>query len=674
MRDKGKEYDRMIIRTTDGDKALLRRLPVSEDCEQWPFSFVYNGTEYRGVPNGIQEQKNSEITTAWTKIGNELMIRAEVRVYQDFPAAEWTVWFRNDGERDSGILEQLHAADLDFPGRAPTLITNSGDTQRADGYTDTETVLGDGVVFCQTSAGGRPCQNAFPYQRLLFDDCGYHIAIGWPGQWTSRWTGSAKGVHLDAGQETLRTVLHPGETIRTPLMCVMAFEGDLDRGINLWRRWYFEHVIPRVKGEPVPFMISTNEGKGIEFTETTEEQQTEAIDRLIRAGIQPDLWWIDAGWYPCILDGKPVWQKTGTWEPDPARYPHGLGPVGRKAKEAGMQFLTWFEPERVYPGTWLAEHHPEWMLHREHPEEVFKNRPENMLLNLAEKDCTDWLIDHVTEIIRASGITVYRQDFNISPLPFWRENEKENREGILENQYVQGYLRYWDALREAFPDLIIDSCASGGRRNDLESMKRAVPLHQTDYGYGHHPTKQKYAQHLYSWIPYFRGFAHSWDLENGDYVWPDWDQPAPHLCVDEFDLLNTIAPMMAIVSYVRIQDHPEWVETQKQIMQLYREVRHLLKADFYSMGERHCDPAKWSAWQFNAPESREGMLQFFRNTQSSQESFTAVLKGLEPETEYVFRNAVSGECRKYTGRTVMKEGFVETLDRRSASVWVYTAC
>ena len=663
----------MIMQMTDKDRALICGLPFSCAPEQWPFSFVYNGEKIHGLPGCETEQENSGTKTVRLKIGGQMTVTAEIRFYPDFPAAEWILWFRNDGDRDSGLLEQVHAADLDFYGISPRLITNSGDTQREDGYTDTVTVLENGTSLTQGSAGGRPCQNAFPYQRLLFGEYGYHIAIGWPGQWTSTWRGTAEGAHLEAGQETLRTVLRPGETVRTPRMCIMAFEGDLERGINLWRRWYFAHVIPRIKGEPVPFMTSTNEGKGIEFTETTEEQQISAIDRMTEAGIQPDLWWIDAGWYPCMLDGKPVWQKTGTWEPDPERYPRGLGPVGKRAKEAGMAFLTWFEPERVYPGTWLAEHHPEWMLHRKHPEEIFRNRPENMLLNLSEKACTDWLVQHISGIIRESGITVYRQDYNISPLPFWRENEAENRAGMLENLYVQGYLRYWDALREAFPDMIIDSCASGGRRNDLESMRRAVPMHQTDYGYGHHPTKQKYAQHLYSWIPYFRGFCHSWDLENGEYAWPDWDEPAPRMCVDEFDLLNTIAPMMALASYIRIKDHPEWVETQKRVMKLYREIRHMLRGDFYSLGERHCDPGKWSAWQFYIPESGEGMLQFFRNTQCPQESFTAVLRGLEPETTYVFRNGLSGECRRMTGREAMSEGFRETMDRRNASLWIYKA-
>ena len=73
-----------------------------------------------------------------------------------------------------------------------------------------------------------------------------------------------------------------------------------------------------------------------------------------------------------------------------------------------------------------------------------------------------------------------------------------------ENLHVQGYLQFWDDLLARNPGLWIDSCASGGRRNDLETMRRSVPLHYTDYGYGEHPVKLAFHRTLYEWIPYFK--------------------------------------------------------------------------------------------------------------------------------------------------------------------------
>ena len=69
----------------------------------------------------------------------------------------------------------------------------------------------------------------------------------------------------------------------------------------------------------------------------------------------------------------------------------------------------------------------------------------------------------------------------MDPLEYWHAADALDRQGITEVRHVEGYLAYWDELRRRHPDLLIDSCASGGRRNDLETMRRSVPLWRTDW-------------------------------------------------------------------------------------------------------------------------------------------------------------------------------------------------
>ena len=103
-----------------------------------------------------------------------------------------------------------------------------------------------------------------------------------------------------------------------------------------------------------------------------------------------------------------------------------------------------------------------------------------------------------------------------SPLEISAVRKRIGEGQVFENVYhfhhVQGYLRFWDDLLARNPGLWIDSCASGGRRNDLETMRRSVPLHYTDYGYGDHPVKLAFHRTLYEWIPYFKECTLSWDL------------------------------------------------------------------------------------------------------------------------------------------------------------------
>jgi hypothetical protein len=119
---------------------------------------------------------------------------------------------------------------------------------------------------------------------------------------------------------------------------------------------------------------------------------------------------MDAGWYPCRIGGKNRWPMTGTWEPDPERFPRGLRAVCDHAHARGIRTLVWFEPERVVAGTWLGDQRREWLL----PPAVQQKDPawHTSLLNLGHPEALRWLIAHTSRTIMEQGIDLYRQDFN----------------------------------------------------------------------------------------------------------------------------------------------------------------------------------------------------------------------------------------------------------------------
>jgi alpha-galactosidase len=148
-------------------------------------------------------------------------------------------------------------------------------------------------------------------------------------------------------------------------MALLAWAGDDARAINQWRRWYLAHLLPRPNGQPLqPLLACAATDEGEEFTAATEENQIRFIKRFKEQGIHMDVWWIDAGWYPCFnQEGERKWPITGSWEPDAERFPNGLNPIAEQANRHGAKLLLWFEPERVRPETKLAVEHPEWLLH-----------------------------------------------------------------------------------------------------------------------------------------------------------------------------------------------------------------------------------------------------------------------------------------------------------------------
>ncbi|MCX7590807.1 MAG: alpha-galactosidase, partial [Kiritimatiellae bacterium] len=386
-----------------------------------------------------------------------LKLRVECLEYLDYPVLEWTVWLGNVGSEPTPIVNDLWALDAAFEGTNPVLWHCNGDFCSPDGYTEEETPLPQDKSLRLAPVNGRPCDKAFPYFRLMFKGCGLSLAIGWPGQWSALFEGVSEGVRVRAGQEKTYLRLMPGEEIRTPRITLMSWTGDSVRAANLWRRWYRDHVLPRPNGQPLgPLLAGFWKDASEEFTGATEENQLRFIPKWSERGIPPDVWWIDAGWYPCYSekDGRRRWRKTGTWQPDPERFPRGLKPVSECAAHHGAKLLVWFEPERVWTGTELEREHPQWLLGA--------TCETNRLLNLGNPEARRWLNERICTLIREGRIGVYRQDFNrlveiyrqdfnIGPLEFWRRNDTPDRQGMTENLHVQGYLQFWDELLERNP-------------------------------------------------------------------------------------------------------------------------------------------------------------------------------------------------------------------------------
>ena len=633
-----------------------------------PISFKLHGSAIRGIPDAWQPTARQrrvdanivETTYEGADPNSGLKVRVEFTRYLDHPVVEWVGWLTNQGQAPTPVISELRAIDVAFLGAAPFLHHCNGDFNSAEGYTPHVIAVPTGESLAFAPVGGRPCDQAFPYFRLVFDNWGLSLAIGWPAQWAASFSGLADGVRVQAGQEKTNLRLRPGEAIRTPRLTVLSWSGDETRAINLWRRWYLAHVLPRPNGQPMPPLLAcaaTDEGE--EFTAATEANQLRYMEAFRQHGIQPDVWWIDAGWYPCFdAQHARKWPLTGTWEPDAERFPNGLKPIADQAARDGADLLVWFEPERVAPGTQLALEHPEWLL------QATGGDPQVLpggLLNLGRADCRQWLTEHVCRLIQDNGIKIYRQDHNFPPLEHWRQNEAEDRQGLNENLHVQGYLQYWDDLLARNPGLWIDSCASGGRRNDLETMRRSVPLHYTDYGYGDHPVKLAFQRTLYEWIPYFKEFTLSWDVGGA----ARFDHR-----VDSYSFHCGMAPMLFATLDIRRDDY-DFALARKMIAIWRRAAGLLLHGDYYPLTPFHRSAERWVARQFDLPESGRGLLQAIRLPAAPQESRTLYPQGIRPDAHYQFENAETGDIRQAEGEALIRDGFTLALAPRSGAIWFY---
>ncbi len=643
-------------------------------CRQWsaahlhargaraPFSFLLGDRESADLLTRwplehaaeALDERRVRHTLNWADPQTGLAVRCVAVEYLDYPVVEWTVYLRNDGSAPSPLIESLRALDIEMQsaGADEFLLHHSvGSPCTAEDYRPLETVLEPGSRLRIAAAGGRSTSSDLSYFNLeLAPEQGLIVAIGWPGQWASEWTrDGARGLRVAAGQESCHLSLLPGEEIRSPLIALQFWAGDWLRAQNVWRRWFIAHSIPRPGGALPPTQwCGSNEAETQMMVFATEEKIKRFVDAYVAHGWQPDFWWMDAGWYPC--DGD--WTCTGTWEADPARFPNGLRPVMDYLHAHGMRSILWFEPERVRPGTWLATEHPQWLLTRpgdpEDPDAWERVVGHDALLDLGNPEARDWVVEHVSRLIAQWGIDIYRQDLNTDPLPYWTAHDTPDRQGMTENRYVTGLLAYWDELLRRHSGLLYDNCAGGGRRNDLETMRRGVPYTKSDYA-DDPAGVQGETYGISLWLPYF---AATWGRSDD-----------PYLCRSR----------MAQVFGVSFQsDIPGHLARLPQRLAEWRQVVPHYWGDFWPLTPYSLESTAWIAWQFDGPEEGRGVVQAFRRADCAEEIIRLKLRGLDPAATYQVKDLDGAQPRDLTGSVLMVEGLdVSVPGKPGAAIVIY---
>ncbi len=447
-----------------------------------PFSFVYGGrpsADFIGSwSRQVAEQSGDATkrirTLTITDPATHLEIRAVCTIYLDSAGLDWTLTLTNKGTADTPIIEQLRAVDVAIvpgPGAAPIWHGLKGSRCADDDWQPFERALIPGSKHEFGAENGRSSADS-PFFNIQYAGGGVVTAVGWSGQWRGLMEApSGGGLHIAVHQQNLHTVLRPGESLRSPRILQLYWLGDdPDRAGNLFRRTMLAHIVPRVDGRTITPPIAHLSTAFYELNDSTEANVLAHLSSV--KGLGFEVFWLDAYWtkkgFP---EGMGSYGFPITMAEPADRFPRGLKPIGDAAHAAGMKFLVWFEPERVAAGTYLAESHPEWVV----------GGAKGGLFNLGNDEARAHMTAYLKAVIAAYGMDWLRIDYNLDPLPYWKALDTDpNRGGMGEMRYIEGLYRMWDDLRTAFPRLMIDDCASGGRRIDLETMSRALPLWRSD--------------------------------------------------------------------------------------------------------------------------------------------------------------------------------------------------
>ena len=198
--------------------------------------------------------------------------------------------------------------------------------------------------------------------------------------------------------------------------------------------------------------------------------------------------------------------------------------------------------------------------------------------------------------------------------------------------------------------MLIDSCASGGRRNDLETLRRAVPLLRSDYIM--EPVgNQCHTYGIASWYPYYGTGTGSRD--NSPYL-----------------LRSVMCPHFTACFDMRRKDLD--YEMIRRVMGQWREFAKCYFGDYYPLTPYSLEEHVWIGWQFNCPETGEGMVQAFRRAESCYEVARFKLHGLNPDALYILHNLDVPGTIQMTGRQLAESGLsVSIKEQPGSAVIVY---
>ncbi|MEO2045295.1 MAG: alpha-galactosidase [Pirellulales bacterium] len=541
-------------------------------------------------------------------------LRFEQREYSKENAVEWQVRLQAPAGEESPLYEDVKSADFTvrFPSnQGVTLHWNKGSHAEVTDFQPRTEALTPGKPFTLESFGGRSSDGVMPYFNLAAEGGGLIVAVGWSGDWKVSFEALDGGsVRIVAGLKHSRFKLLAGEEVRLLSVLVMSYQGDWFDGQNRFRRLMLQQFTPKSHAlmDLMPIAASVHGQLG--FNVITEENLAALASTLGALDLPFDTFWLDAGWNE---GGFPIGQ--GNFHADPTRFPHGLAPVGKVVKATGMRFLAWFEPERVMRGTEMEREHSAWLF-------APTRTPENLrymesdgfqLLDLGNEDGRRYALDRISQQIFDADISIYRQDFNEYPAYFWHTDEAPDEVGLREIRHISGLYDFLDELARRHPGLILDNCASGGRRLDFEMMRRCVVLWRSDscWDAKSFPQNVQAMTHgLSHWLPLHGLGAHTTNdvaLRSG---------------------------MGACGSFPINFHDPASVAALRKHLHSYQRIRPLFMEDFYPLTDWSDDSSKWLAFQFHDPAKDVGIVQAFCGANVSQRSCTLKLQGLDPKKQY----------------------------------------
>ena len=293
------------------------------------------------------------------------------------------------------------------------------------------------------------------------------------------------GINSDFSERTLA----PGETFRTADFYFTLSQGGLEQASHNLHNWARRHQLKDGKADRLT-LLNNWEATYFDFN---EDKLVTLMDDAVRLGV--DMFLLDDGWfankYPRSSDNAGL----GDWDETRTKLPNGVGRLCDAAREKGIRFGIWIEPEMVNPKSELYEKHPDWVLQTPGREPaLFRNQ---LTLDLTNPRVQDFVFSIVDGLMtKYPEIAFFKWDCN-APIMNPYSPYLKDKQTHLYVDYVRGLYSVLERIKQKYPHLPMMMCSGGSGRIDYKGLEYFTEFWASD---NTDPIERLFIQYGYSFF------------------------------------------------------------------------------------------------------------------------------------------------------------------------------
>lgn len=251
--------------------------------------------------------------------------------------------------------------------------------------------------------------------------------------------------------------LKPGEEFQTP-EAVMVYSLDGMNGMSqTFHRLYRTRLARGYwRDRERPVLLNNWEATYFDFT---QETLLKIAEDAKKNGVE--LFVLDDGWFSTRCSET---SGLGDWWANKDRLPDGIKGLSEKVEALGLKFGLWFELEMVNKDSQLYREHPDWIIAT--PGRHGSHGRKQYVLDLSRKEVVDYIYGLVAKILEESKISYIKWDMNRNITECFSNGFGADHQGEIFHRYILGLYDLYNRLNMAFPQVLFESCASGGGRFD----------------------------------------------------------------------------------------------------------------------------------------------------------------------------------------------------------------